>query len=200
MRMTRTRWALVASAVALVACVALGSSVVAGQFRVEDPSALEADFTTGELTRVGDMSAVDGLPARGVFVQVTRGGKLCLWDAPSADSPERQGGCNPVSDPLGGSAVSASLAYEGGPALRGVKDARLVGLAAREVAAARVEMSDGSSRELRLGKVNLGSLELQSFGYRFKRVDLRNGAGPTAVVVTDAAGKELARQPTGIGG
>jgi len=198
-RMTRRRWSIVASICALATAI-LASSVVAGQFRGPDPVAFHAGLATGEIARVADIAAGDRLPGRGVFVQVTETGQLCLWDAPSASSQQRQGGCNSVDNPLGGSALSASLAYEGGPAVEDVQDARLIGLTSRDVATVQVLMSDGTQREVRLKKSMLGLDEYQAFGYRFKKSDLRRGVGPTAVIARAATGDEIARQTTGIGG
>lgn len=198
-KMTSRRSAIVVS-IAAVATAILASSVIAGQFRGSDPEAFHAGLATGDIARVADIAAGDGLPSRGVFVQTTDTGQLCLWDASSASSQQRQGGCNSVDDPLGGSALSASLAFEGGPAVGNVQDARLIGLASREVAAVQVLMSDGTQREVRLRKAMLGSDEYRAFGYRFKKLDLRAGIGPTAVIAKSATGDEIARQPTGIGG
>lgn len=197
-RMTRRRWTIVASISALATAI-LASSVVAGQFRGPDPEAFQAGLATGEITRVADIAAGDGLPGRGVFVQATDTGQLCLWDALSASSHQRQGGCNPLDDPLGSSALSASLAYEGGPAVEDVRDARLIGLTSRSVASVEVLMSDGTQRDVHLRKVILGSDEYRAFGYRFNKSDLRRGVGPAAVVARAATGHEIARQSTGIG-
>lgn len=198
-RMTRRRRAIVASISALATAI-VASSVVAGQFRSPDPEAFHVGLATGEIARVADIAAGDGLPGRGVFVQATDTGQICLWDAPSASSQQRQGGCNSVDDPLGGSALSASLAYDGGPAVEDVRDARLIGLASRDVATVQVLMSDGTQREMRLRKAMLESDEYRAFGYRFKRSDLRGGVGPIAVIARTATGDEIARQSTGIGG
>lgn len=190
------RWVIAA---ALLAAAALTGSVVAGQFRQTDPAAFEDDLATGAVTRVADIAAADGLPRRGVFVQVTAAGQVCVWDALSASSPERGGGCNPADDPLGGSELSASLAYEGGPAVETVRDARLVGLAASGVAAVEILMTDGTRRAVRLKEATVGSSSFTAFGYRFRKSDLRRGTGPSAVVALDSAGAEVARQVTGIG-
>src|SRR5512143_1056891 len=136
------RWALLA--VVVLAAAFLAGGVVAGQFRAVDPSTFRADLATGTPVRVADVPAQGDRPARGVFAAVTEGGQFCLWDAPSPDSLRRQGGCNAASDPLGGSVLSASLAYEGGPAIEDVHDARLIGLAARTVERVEVLMSDGT--------------------------------------------------------
>jgi len=196
---TRRRSAIVISILALVAAV-LATSVIAGQFRSASPASFHEGLATGQVTRVADIAAGDGFPERGVFVQTTDTGQFCLWDASSEQSLQRGGGCHPADDPLGGSAISASLAYEGGPAIEGVHDARLIGLASSDVADVRVLMSDGTSREMKLKKAKVDSDTFLAFGYRFKKTDLRSGIGPTAIVAFDASGAELARQPTGIGG
>ena len=192
------RWLLVSAILVLSAAVVVGS-VVAGQFRAPDAAAYERDLETGSVIRVAEIAAVDGLPARGVFVQETDDGLLCLWDAPTATSPERGGGCNPGDDPLGGSPISASLAYEGGPTVESVRDARISGLAAPRVASVRTLMSDGTFRSIKLKRSLVGSLELHAFGYRIRRADLRRGIGPTAIVAYDDTGAEVGRQTTGIG-
>jgi hypothetical protein len=186
-------------AAALLAAAVVTGSVVAGQFRQTDPEAFQEGLATSEVMRVADIAAADGLAGHGVFVQVTETGQVCLWDAPSASSLERGGGCNPADDPLGGSELSASLAYEGGPTLASVRDARLVGLAASDVAAVEVLMSDSTRRGVRLRTATIGSSAFRAFGYRFSRSDLRRGVGPTAVVALDSSGAEVARQVTGIG-
>ena len=142
-RRQRRRWAFAAAA--LAAAVVTGS-VLAGQFRSADPERFRADLATGEIMRVADIAAADGLPGRGVFVQATEMGQVCLFDALSASSRQRGGGCNSADDPLGGSDVTVSLAYEGGPAIESVRDARLIGLAAGGVAAVDVVMADGTRR------------------------------------------------------
>ena len=195
---SRSTWA-VAVIPLVVAAAALAGGVIAGQFRGTDPEAFRADLATGEIVRVADIAAGE-LPARGVFVQTTQAGQVCLWDAPSASSRQRGGGCNSADDPLGGSALSASLAYEGGPDTADVRDARLIGLASRDVTAIEVAMSDGTRRDVRLEKAKLDSGEYVAFGYRIRRADLRQGVGPTAVLALDADGTEIARQATGIGG
>ena len=148
-------------------------------------------------------TASSGLPARGVFVQFTSSGQFCLFEAPSATSPDRRGGCNSVDDPLGGSKLSASLSYEGGPQTSRVSDARLIGLVATEVAAVQIAMSDGSRRPVQLRRptaVALSGQSYRAFGYRFDPADMRAGKEPVAVIAVDSAGKEIDRQTTGFGG
>jgi len=198
MRMMRGRRAIVASILALGAAT-LASSVVAGQFRTMDPKSLNDALANGQAVRVADIAAGDGSSGRGVFVQTTDTGYFCLYDALSASSLQRQGGCNSVDDPLGGSALLVSLAYDGGPDVEDAREARLIGLAASGVTAVEVLMTDGTRRDVRLRKARLGPDDYVAFGYRIKNDDLRKGIGPTAVIAKDAAGTEIARQATGIG-
>jgi hypothetical protein len=95
--------------------------------------------------------------------------------------------------------MTVSLAYDGGPAIEGVRDARIIGLADTAVAGIRIEMSDGSARSVKLKRAKVVSDEYQAFGYRFRKVDLRKGIGPVAVVALDPGGNEIDRQTTGIG-
>jgi hypothetical protein len=197
-RMTRRGGAALTSILVVLAAV-LASGVVAGQFRA-DPQSFHDALGTGEITRVADVASSDGLPGRGVFAQLTDAGQFCLFDAPSESSPLRQGGCNPADDPLGGSALSVSLAYEGGPGVESVRDARLIGLASPSVAQVQVLMSDGTRRNVRTKQAAVGSKEFLAFGYRFKKSDLRRGIGPIAVIASDARGIEIERTATGIAG
>jgi hypothetical protein len=180
------RWA--ALGVGLLLAGALASAVVAS--RLDHGS---------ELIAAIDDEAAEGAPSRGVFVQLTRTGHLCVWEAPSATSRERGGGCNSVDDPLNGNVLSATLSYDGGPVISDVRSASLFGLAASEVARASVLMRDGTSRAIKLKNAKVGSDEFQAFGYRFKKSDLRHGVGPIAVIARAADGSELGRQTTGIG-
>lgn len=188
-------------ALALAGSLLVGS-VVAAQRGGNPPDAakIEAAIAAARMTRVADVAGGDGFARRGVFIQELDTGDLCVWDAASASSPDRQGGCNSIDEPLGGSAVSANLAYEGGPAIESVRDARLSGLASSSAASVVVLMSDGSERTLRLKPVHLDAGDFAAFGFRFKKSDLRSGVGPIAVIARAAGGKELGRQPTGIGG
>lgn len=196
MRRLSRRWAVLGVGV-LVAGV-LSGAVVAKQF--DDGRDLVAAIEEAPLTRVADVPAGDGAPARGVFVQVTETGHICVWEAASATSRERGGGCNSADDPLNGRPLSFTLGYEGGPAIADVGSASLVGIASPAVARAGVVMSDGSMREIHLKKTEVAGDDYRAFGYRFKKADIRKGIGPTAVVAFDAGGTEIDRQPTGFGG
>src|SRR5215831_12637297 len=198
----RTKRGLAAGAVALVALVGAGAILGSqlGSSTPPDIVALNKAVQSAPMTRIADIPAASGLPERGVFVQVTSTGEVCLWDAATATSRGRMGGCDDASDPLGGSKVSASLAYDGGPATTDVKDARLIGLVDPSVATVRVVMSDGSSRSVQLGSSKIQGRTYGVFGYRFRHADLVKGVGPVAVAATDASRAEVGRQPTGFGG
>jgi hypothetical protein len=193
---TIRRVAAVGFAVALAGLLA--GAVIAS--RNDDGSDLAAAIEEAPLVRVADITAEDGSPGRGVFVQTTRTGHICVWEAPTATSRQRGGGCNTADDPLNGESISFTLSYDGGPAIADVRAATLFGLASAEVVRASVLMSDGTEREIRLRKANVSGVDFLAFGYRIKRADLRKGVGPTAVIARDASGAELARQLTGIGG
>ncbi len=191
-----TRWA--AAGAALLAAGVLASAVVAS--RTDDGSELIAAVGEAPLTQVADIAASGGAPARGVFVQVTGTGHLCVWEAPSARSRERGGGCNTLDDPLNGQALSATLSYDGGPEAADVRSAVVFGLTAPEVARAILVMSDGSSRAIRLRPARAGEHDFKAFGYRLRRSDLERGIGPEAIVALDGTGTEMGRQQTGFGG
>jgi hypothetical protein len=190
---------VVVAAVVMAAAAVLAGGVVASAFDWSESTAeLDAALAKTPPTQVADISAADGLAARGVFAQITSTGHFCLFDAPLDAPLAGGGGCNAAEDPLGGSPVSASLAFDGGPAIESVRDARLIGLAAANVTIVRVLMSDGTSRVVKLKRSTVGE-HLQVFGYRVRKSDLKKGIGPVAIVAYDANGAELDRQTTGIG-
>jgi hypothetical protein len=189
------RWLALGLGVVIAGSVA--GAVVAGQF--DDGSQLSAAIEESELVKVADIPSSDGAPAKGVYVQLTRTGHLCVWESVSARSRERGGGCNTVDDPLNGQALSFTLSYDGGPAVADVRTATLFGLATPQVARAAVLMSDQSRRDVRLRDVRIGETDYRAFGYRLKRTDLKKGIGPIAVIALDASGAEIGRQTTGIG-
>jgi hypothetical protein len=184
---------------AVLAGAVLAAGVVAAHLRApQSPEEVDAALKGAPLVKVADIPSAPGRAARGAFAQVGHG-LVCLWDAPSATSPARQGGCNHADDPLGGHLVSASLAYDGGPAARAVRDARIIGLVAPAVAAVEVAMTDGTVRHMALRTATVAGAQYRAFGYRFRATDFRRGVGPKAVVALDTGGKEIDRQPTGFG-
>ncbi len=197
---TKKRVVAVLLVAALIGAI-LVSGVVAAQFLgFEDQEKLEAAMREDPVTRVADIGAAPGLAGRGVFVQMTSTGLLCIFDAPSATSLTRQGGCNGADDPLGGKKIFFSFAYDGGPAPADVTDARLIGLASPQVAAVAVLMSNGARRKMALRRASVGGAEYLAFGYRITKPDLRGGVTPTAVLALNEAGEEIDRQETGFAG
>ena len=184
--------------VALILAGLLAGAVIGS--RLDDGSDLAAAIEEAPLVRVADIAPEDGSPGRGVYVQTTRTGHICVWEAPTATSRQRGGGCNTADDPLNGEPLSFTLSYDGGPAIADVRTATLFGLAAADVARASVLMSDGTERDIRLRRASVSGTDYVAFGYRIRRSDLQKGVGPTAVIARDASGVELGRQSTGIGG
>jgi hypothetical protein len=187
--------------VALAAGVLAGAVLASGLDWSEQAAAdLDAALLEAPSFKLADIPAVDGKPVRAVMGQLTSTGHFCLWDAPSVDSPDRGGGCNPADDPLGGRPMSVSLAYDGGPAAASVSDARIIGLAEPVVAAVQVLMTDGSLRKVALKRGRVGEKEYGVFGYRIRKSDLRKALGPSAVIALDSDGKEIYRETTGFAG
>src|SRR5688572_19176320 len=100
-RTNRRRGALVVALVTLASAV-LATGVIAGQFQSVDPPSFHEALSTGGITQIAEVQAEDGFPGRGIFAQVTQTGQLCVWEALSATSGSRGGGCNSIDDPLGG--------------------------------------------------------------------------------------------------
>ena len=197
-RITR-RWAVL-GAIAILACIATGG-VIAAQFRTFDnPDRLANAIDKDPLVFAADIPAAGGAARHSVFVQKTSTGHFCLWDVPSGQPRLKQGGCNSADDPLAGRPLSVSFAYDGGPSVAAVRDARLIGLAATNVATVEVVMNDGTRRAIRLKSARVGGDEYLAFGYRFKAGDLRRGIEPIAVVALDESGAEIDRQTTGFNG
>ena len=199
-KVKRSSWLVLITT--LVAAAVLAGGVVGAQFGTLPSEDFEASLESDAAFRVAAIPAQDGLPARSVLVQSTSSGHLCLWDAPNARSKARQGGCNSADDPLAGRKLTISLAYDGGPAVADVTDARLIGLVSLDAALVQVVMSDGTRRTIPMRREAAVALEaggLRAFGYRFPRSDFQKGLSPTAVVVLSAGGAELDRLTTGYG-
>lgn len=193
------RWTLVVIGLVFSAVFA-GGVVAADHIWLSSPDSIEATLDQGALVRIADVTAANGLGDRGVYAQVTPGGLMCLWDAPSPSASDKLGGCNDAADPLAGKKMMISFAYEGGPAVETVSDARLIGLIASDVASVQVVMSDGSNRKVPLHPTPRKVGDFQAFGMRFGRREIRRGVTPTAVMALDGAGAVVDRQPTGFGG
>ena len=193
---------LVALALGLFSAVVLAGAVVAGRVGGIPSDDFQASLRNDASIRVADIPAQGGLPARGVFVQPTSTGHLCLWDAPSAASRAKQGGCNRADDPLAGRKLTISLASDGGPDVHAIGDARLIGLAAVDVASLQVLMTDGTRRAIPIRREVAFASEagrFRAFGYRFPSSDFERGIAPTSVIALDEHGTEIERLTTGYG-
>jgi hypothetical protein len=199
MKVITRRW-IALGAIAVLACILAGGVIAAEFGGIGDPERLDAAVSSEPMVRVAEIAAIGDAPSRGVFAQLTSTGHFCLWDAPSAASPQRQGGCNSADDPLGGRELSVSFAYDGGPAVTKVRDARLIGIVAAEVADVQLLMNDGTTRKISLRNASIAAERYRAFGYRLKKVDLRSGVAPVAVLALDSGGREVDRQATGFAG
>jgi hypothetical protein len=194
--------------VALLGCVVAGGTtgIVAsgvsggnGQPGLE-PAAVEAALATGVPVRVASFAAAPGKQSRAVFLRETSDGLLCLWDAPDAGS-HGPGGCNRATDPFAGQKMMISMAWDGGPALSTISDARLIGIVAADVEGLLLAMSDGTSRRVALqgSQTAIRAAGLyRAFAYRIRQSDLRAGIEPVAVVALDGNGQAIDRQATGL--
>ena len=86
-----------------------------------------------------------------------------------------------------------SLGWDGGPQLATVRNARLSGIVSDTVDSVHLELSDGSTRSIKLTK----SKPYRAFAYRIRQADVRAAAEPVAVVARDATDRVVDRQPTG---
>ena len=195
----RPRQIVVGALTAAAAAILVGGVVASGFDWTRDAEELDAALADARPVRVADIAAGNGRPARGVFAQVTATGQLCISEAPLDAPLAGGGGCNPADSPLGGRVLSATLSYDGGPAIEAVRDARVFGLADARVDAVRIVMTDGSTRGVPLRRTAVSNARLRVFGYRIRTSDLEKGVAPVAIVALDANGVVLGRQPTGIG-
>lgn len=118
---------------------------------------------------------------RAVFLTRTRDGRLiCLRDT-NLRNGEQGGGCNSASDFFAGRELQINLAFDGGPSVEDVTDARIVGVVTERVA--RVEIMNWNGE--------IGSVAItpdRGFAYVVPRAELRNGVQPTDVVAYDTGG------------
>ena len=193
--MTRPRLVLLA---ALVAVGITGAGLAAAaSLLADDPASHVRELDVRQLgEKVAAFPPEVGRPETGVYVARLGNGSICV-NAATAARASWSGGCNPANAPLGGKPFMALFTYDGGPAVETVEDARLFGLADKSVKQLRVEMSDRSSRELRLSANTVAPAPYRVFAHRVSRDDLAAGITPVAVTAYDASGAEIGRQATG---
>ncbi len=159
-----------------------------------DVGAMLAQEGTG--TKVADYGGAAA--GRAVFVKQLSNGDLCISDA-RADGSAPVGGCNPASDALGGRSMTVTIAYDGGPTLSTISNARVFGLVAPAVHGLELRMSDGSSQVLTLQKTGLGG-GLKAFAGTIPESALSSGVTPVALVAFGAGGTIIDTEPATIGG
>jgi hypothetical protein len=189
------------AAAAVVALVAAFSVYAATAALLDGPDATVSDLTTGAVVQIGTFPATGSGEKRVMLLQQTNNGLVCLWDAPSADSPERLGGCNPITDALGNStSLWASTQFDGGPRPEDVTDLRLMGIANADVAAVHLQMSNGASLAIPFAgrEVIINGGRFKTFSYRLPDKDLATDDAPTAVIATDSSGDAIGTQKTGL--
>jgi hypothetical protein len=140
---------------------------------------------------VASFKAANGQSHQAVLGLSGDSSKLCLLDV-NLDTHDENGGCNPSSDFFGGGhELMISLSFDGGPALRSVRNARIVGIVSSEVASVAVLDSAGAITPVALTAD-------RAFAFITGASDLARGIEPEAVIAYDASGHEIDRQQTGI--
>lgn len=125
-----------------------------------------------------------------VFLTRTKdGGQVCLFDTDLATG-QQGGGCNDATSVFAGRKIQISVGFEGGPARATIRDVRIVGLATTAVASVRVELSDGTARNVELTAD-------RAFAWAMPQDDLDRGLEPRAVVAISRGGKAIDRAETG---
>lgn len=193
--MTKRRLVLIASAALLTAAVA-GVGWAAGAYVFRDDPITRPPGQDRLGQKIAAFPAQPGRADAAVYLARRADGFMCLNSA-AADTASFGGGCNPAGDPLGGKPLMVLFAYDGGPAVETVTDARLYGLVDHSVKEVTVEMTDGSTRPVRLSANDVGGMPYRVFAERVSMRDLKAAITPTAVVAYDATGREIARQATG---
>jgi hypothetical protein len=189
---------------AVIVAVALGG-VVAGAAVGKSlwfPSGKQQNVRVQEMrTAVGHpvvaFARQAGRPDMNVLLSRLSDGSYCLDDAEVGQSASA-GACNPADDPLGGKPFLVVFAYDGGPEVSSVQDARLYGLVRSDVSTLEAAMTDGSTVQLRLSAHEVGGTPFRAYAYRVPASDLKRGITPVAVIARDGARTELARQATGL--
>lgn len=196
--MTRKRLVLICSAALAIAVAGAGLAGAQSLLGSNDPAPRLRELQNQRLGRaVAAFASQPGRPDMSVYVARLADGSLCV-SAATADRKAWGAGCNPATAPLGSKPFTAMFSYDGGPAAEAVREARLFGLARRDVAALRAEMSDGSFRELPLSAQPVATTAFRVYAYRVSTKDLNSGVTPLAVVAYGRSGNEIARQATGL--
>jgi hypothetical protein len=127
-----------------------------------------------------------------VYIAKTADGSMtCIWDTDRLRG-FKGGGCNDSRDFFAGRPFVMSLAYDGGPSVEKVSDARIVGVVTDRVARVEVLNSAGEATAVQLTTD-------RAFAHVVPVNELQRGISPVAVIAYGSDGSELDRQTTGIG-
>lgn len=145
----------------------------------------------GESRRIATFASANGAP-HAVFTNRSKDDtQICVWDT-DVTSGAQSGGCNPTANFFAGHAFTLSLAYDGGPAITTVRNARIVGIVTDAVATLEVVYADGTAKQIAITRD-------RGFAYTVPNELPRRGVGPVALIARSASGAVLDRQVTGIG-
>ena len=145
----------------------------------------------GASRRIATFSSANDTPHSVFMTRSKDDTQICVWDT-DVTSGAQSGGCNPTANFFAGHAFTLSLAYDGGPAITTVRDARIVGVVTDAVATLEVVYADGTEKQI-------GLTRDRGFAYTVPNGLLHRGVGPVALVARSASGAVLDKQVTGIG-
>lgn len=149
---------------------------------------------TGESRRIADFADGDVSDARAVFVsRATEGGEemVCLWDTNLLNG-HQGGGCNYAYDPFGGRRMMVSLAFDGGPALETITEARIIGLVDPAVVSVGILQANGKTTDVRLSPD-------RAFAVAYTQSDILHGRAPVAVIGRDVRHAVIDQEPLQLG-
>lgn len=143
----------------------------------------------GSARRVASVRVASGREHAVFLTRSKDGEQVCLFDTDLVTG-QQGGGCNDATSVLAGRKIQISLGFEGGPAQETIRDVRIVGLAAPDVASVRVELSNGTARRVELTADH-------AFAWALPKGDLDRGLVPRAVVAIGRGGGTIDRAETG---
>jgi hypothetical protein len=154
------------------------------------PTAAFLDYVDpGSARRVTSFRLASGRE-HAVFLSRSKDGEqVCLFDTDLVTG-QQGGGCNDATSLFAGRKIQISLGFEGGPTQATIRDVRIVGLAAADVASVRVELSDGTARKVELTAD-------RAFAWAMPQADLDRGLRPRAVIAIGTGGKTVDRAEAG---
>jgi hypothetical protein len=157
--------------------------------RLPPSAALLAYIDPGSARRVKSFRLASGREHAVFLTRSNDGEQVCLFDTDLVTG-QQSGGCNDETSVFAGRKIQISVGFEGGPTQATIRDVRIVGLAAPDVASVRVELSDGTAQNLELTAD-------RAFAWAMPQGDLDRGLQPRAVVAIGRGGRPIDRAETG---